>query len=763
MNNWDNVVSGDELIRAKKARAKTYEDRRISEASLSEFEKQGWELVSIYKNGDAKVRRGKPVGEAFENKVWLLLFNMGFEKMNRDNKFVIPYGSSNEELTQQIDVFATDGETVLVVECKSAKEPGTSGNFKKDIEALNGNREGLIRSIKKEYGDNIQIKFIWATTNLVLGKDIKRLADANIIHFNDEAIDYYAGLAAHLGKSARYQFLGKIFAQKDIGNMPSTVPAIRGKMGGYTYYSFSIEPERLLKIGYVLHRSDANNDMLPTYQRVIKKDRLKSVREFVGRGGYFPNSVIVSVDTSKKGLRFDLKSGDTDSDTKLGILHLPQKYCSAYIIDGQHRLYGYSETEFSEKCTIPVVAFENLDKRDQLRLFMEINENQKAVPRNLRNTLNADLLWESENYNDRRRALRLRIAQDLGEKQESPLYDRVLIGENTSTMIRCITMEMIENGLDSNFFTRFSENICVTQGTFDHAEADNNYAYKLLFPFLVQSLCYFKENLPDEWNLGKDAEGILTNNTGIYALLRFFSDSIDFLLEHEMINPKEASKEDLVSSCAILYSSIVTFYQNIDPALRTEIKKRRGRDAIKHHWRHLQKAASDEIGDFNPPGLEDWWADNSKEHNESSAIMLEAILNRTKNLTMSGLESLHGTSWENKGIPYAIVGKYASEMAIENIQREENGQDKLSTWDLVSLEDCADIVKHGSNWSEHYKGILARSNTAGRKGNKNTDTKWIIDMHKLLNKLKKPGTSISRSEYEYISSIHQWLVGDRTS
>ena len=29
-------------------------------------------------------------------------------------------------------------------------------------------------------------------------------------------------------------------------------------MGGHKYYSFSIEPERLLKLGYILHRSKAN-------------------------------------------------------------------------------------------------------------------------------------------------------------------------------------------------------------------------------------------------------------------------------------------------------------------------------------------------------------------------------------------------------------------------------------------------------------------------------------------------------------------------
>ncbi len=52
-------------------------------------------------------------------------------------------------------------------------------------------------------------------------------------------------------------------------------------MGGYTYYSFMIEPERLLKMSYVLHRNQANSAMMPTYQRLIKKSRLKKVTEFV--------------------------------------------------------------------------------------------------------------------------------------------------------------------------------------------------------------------------------------------------------------------------------------------------------------------------------------------------------------------------------------------------------------------------------------------------------------------------------------------------
>ena len=104
------------------------------------------------------------------------------------------------------------------------------------------------------------------------------------------------------------------------------------------------------------------------------------------------------------------------------MLHLPQTYRAAYVIDGQHRLYGYADSDRAEKDLIPVVAFYGLPDFEQVRLFMQINENQQAVPKNLRNTLNADLLWDSEDLRESARALKLRIAQHLGESKSSPLF-----------------------------------------------------------------------------------------------------------------------------------------------------------------------------------------------------------------------------------------------------------------------------------------------------------------------------------------------------
>ena len=429
--NWDKIVTGKELAAAKTLRNKQYIEKKERRIALPELIEEGWEEYKQYKNPKfVGVRMKKPFYDFFEDSVWLLFAKMGFKYMNSDRDFVMSYDFQNPDHTQQIDVFAADEESVIIVECKSA-ETRREGNFKKEIEALHSQMDSLRKEARKQFpGRNV--KFVWATQNYILSRaDKKRLDDWGIVHFGDATVAYYQGLVKHLGTSARYQLLGNLFANTEIKNMEDRIPAIQGKMGGFTYYSFSIEPERLLKIGYVLHRSEANKNMMPTYQRLIKKTRLNAVQRFVEAGGYFPNSLIISIDTDGRGLRFDKSATQLDGAIpKLGILHLPKKYRSAYIIDGQHRLYGYSDSDYATSNSIPVVAFVDLDRAEQIKLFMDINENQKSVDKNLRVILNADLLWDSKNFNEQRQALRSKIAQMLGEEETSPLRGRVIVGQD---------------------------------------------------------------------------------------------------------------------------------------------------------------------------------------------------------------------------------------------------------------------------------------------------------------------------------------------
>ena len=88
--------------------------------------------------------------------------------------------------------------------------------------------------------------------------------------------------------------------------------------------------------------------MMPTYQRLIKKERIKAIREFISEGGFFSQFIDNQFRYRwEKKLRFDMVGNQVEEAiSKNRILHLPQLYRSAYIIDGQHRLYGYSNLTF---------------------------------------------------------------------------------------------------------------------------------------------------------------------------------------------------------------------------------------------------------------------------------------------------------------------------------------------------------------------------------------------------------------------------------
>ena len=618
---WEDVVSGDDLKRVYRRRKNEAIRKKVESGAREDRESKGWEFEKALQSSNyIWMSKRKEFDELFEDKVWSVFYRMGFSSMNDSRDFRIMFGSS-EGNDQQVDVFAMDEEVALVIECKSTPAVDKKKDFKLEILAFAHEQEGIRAQIRKRYG-NLKVKFIWATENItVCTEDRNRLDDAGISLFDESAIAYYSGLADQLGQAAKYQLLGYLFADQKVENMESTVPAIRGNMGGHTYYSFSIEPERLLKIGYVLHRSDANDDLMPTYQRLIKRSRIKQIGDFIRSGGYFPNSIIISIDTGKKGrpLRFDIVGAESDSKTKLGILYLPKKYRSAYIIDGQHRLHGYSGSQYSTTNTVPVVAFENLDQKEQLRLFMDINQNQKAVPKRLRNTLEADLLYDSDDYSERREALRLHLAIRLGEDKASPLYDRILVGENQEkeSDTRCISVDIVAKAIDqSGFLTKFKMNKPDGQvGLLDTADGDNKATEERIYSFLLKVFGFFKTELPDEWEMGRN-HGLLSMNNGIYALICVAADVLRFAKEQGLLSgdPAFTSSDDLMDCSKELLKPVVEFYANMSDDARDKLTSSYGGNGPVKHRRYLEKAIHDGgFGDFLPDGYEDWWANNSEQ------------------------------------------------------------------------------------------------------------------------------------------------------
>lgn len=756
MTNWDNVVSYKELVSAKNKRKNIYIEDKQRKVALGELEEEGWEYVKDYSDPKfVKVRREKPYDEQFEDRVWLLFYQMGFLHMNKDRNFKMTYDFQNPNFTQQIDVFAADEETVLIVECKSADKT-KDGTFKKEIEALHGQMDGLRKTALKQFPGR-KVKFIWAVHNYIMSpKDIQRMEEWGIIFFSDSTIDYYCELVRHLGTCARFQLLGNLLANTEIKNMQNKIPAIKGRMGGHEYYEFSIEPEKLLKIGYVLHRSEANKNMMPTYQRIIKKKRLKEVQNFINNGGYFPNSLIISIDTKGKGIQFDQSLTKVDGAlSKLGILHLPKRYHSAYIIDGQHRLYGYSDTDYSKTNTIPVVAFIDLDRTEQLKLFMDINENQKAVSKTLRVTLNSDMLWDSSDYNARREALRSMIAQKCGEEPTSALLGRIVIGEDEKNSTKCITIEAIQQALKKSHFLSVygKNNVIISDGSFD--VGDNQATVDLLYPFLEACFRLIKTNCEAEWAAGE--QGILTINRGIQAVIRVIDDIVIQLLEQKKIVPKSQNIDEIVDEVEYYLEPLMSYINTIDDPARKELKGFLGGGADNKFWRSFEKVISEKRDDFNPEGLREFIENETKQYNSESREYLSYIEERVKEMVADALNSYYGDKWLIKGLPktiYKNAEKMASDRNYDLLSNDEDGE--IEAWDCVTLSDCKEIVTYSHNWSEIFEPIMTRPED-NNLSTKDQKTEWMAVMNKEINKMSKQTYSVPKVTFEMISEVYEWL------
>jgi DNA sulfur modification protein DndB len=740
------LVGQKDILKLLKQRKSDEITVNVDPSEVDRYISEGWKLSKEFKNS---IRMSKPKNSdlALEDEVWSLFALMGYKFLNRDRNFNLPYDKNNPTQTKQIDVFAKDDETILIVECKSS-ETNKRGDFKKELESYIGIIEGLRKSIQALFPKTkYKFKFILATKNLSISEDdSKRLEKLKGVHLNEENIDYFFQLYSQLGAASRYQFLGNIFEGQEIPEMENKIPAVRGKMGGHTYYSFATEPENLLKIGYVLHRNKANVNMMPTYQRLIKKSRLKSVNEFIENGGYFPNSIVISIDA--KNCHFDPANTQVASTiSDVGILHLPKKYKSAYIIDGQHRLYGYSNSEYKNKNTIPVVAFINLSRDEQVQLFMQINENQKAVSKDLRNTLNADLLWTSDNYLEQIKALCSRISIYLGEDRNSPLFKKISIGEDKKT----ITTQAIENALrKSKFLGKVSKNKIEEIGLIYNGDLD--FAYDKLKDYLTKGFDYLSTNIKDEWE--KESDGVILINRGIYGFILLLSDILYYLNETKTIDSQKTTVNKILLEAKTYIDPIINFIKDLNVEEREELKKAYGATGENKYWRTFQKVVRETHKNFNPEGLDEFIAKQEKQNNDRAFAIIRDIETFFNQDFKSKLEEKFGKMWFKKGVPPQI-GDDAVALATKKNREIENEEDEVEPWDCINIIAYRSIAV--KNWQDIFEKDYTKPTEEKISGGKEEKTKWMVKLEFLRNQ-NVHSYFVTEDELKFLEELNDWLI-----
>lgn len=755
--NWNDVVTDCKLLAARKKRGLSYEEVKVRSENEADQAKKGWRRHKLLSKGKwVQMRREKEVGFAFEDKVWMMFARMGFANLNATRKFTIHFSQHGH---QQIDVFAVDRDCAIIVECKTAESEGSKKVFKKDIDALGGQKEALAKVVRDRFHVR-SVKFIWATKNIRKSKaDEGRLDDYGIVHFDEKTISYFNDLAMHLGSAAKYQLFARLFKSEQIPNLDNRVYAIRSIMGNVKCYMFAIEPARLLKLGYILHHHPINEDMMPAYQRLIKKPRLNQIRKFVERKGYFANSVIVSIDTDKKPLAFEvLGEAIAKSVSRIGILKLPKKYHSVYVIDGQHRLYAYSDSPLSETHTIPVVAFENLERGDQLKLFMDINENQKSVSKSLRATLSSTMLWDSVNPDEQRTALTSKIAQRLEELDESPLSGRIIVGENEPSAKRKVTINAIQDALKkSGLLTKYAK----AKGKFVPADLglldfeDNGTTFKTIFPFILECFCQMEKKCPAAWAMTDEQHTILVTNRGIQAVIRVFGDVVRHLHNKKVIkDPKSGDAKKLARRVINYMEPLFSYINDISEADRKSLRLNLGANADNTFLHEFQRVIKEKHADFSPEGLAVYLSNETKQYNAETSKKIKEIRDAV-------IKSFDKNFWGNLSDDECL--KKFSKKAYQRISRKiseydyEHNEGKGNFRMFVSFSELQALALEPKMWAVFE--VTLSDPEAGKKAAKRKKTAWMAWLDGLAKKLSKKTYSVPEPDAQKVSRIHNWVVG----
>ncbi len=510
-------------------------------------------------------------------------------------------------------------------------------------------------------------------------------------------------------------------------------------------------PRDLLKIAFVNHRSLNDPEGAPAYQRLVSRSRILEIGKFIKGEGYFPTNILVNF---TKPVRFDKSSTDDIADISFGKLYLPDKYRSAWIIDGQHRLYGFSpiEDSFLDN-NIIVIAFERLSKPEEAQLFVTINHEQKSVPKHLLDDLEGELKWESTVPSERIGAIAARLINSLNRDVGCPFYNRITQQGIPSTNKTCLTIPAIKDALRrSGLLGRAIQNnrnyelgpLC---GATDTETLDK--AWLALSTYFE----HIREANLANWESGR--EGILCTNVAVQAYVILLGSLIKYWEGNVASEAKEMSAEEIISDIEQYIQPVLEFLKATNSeTLAHTFKVPFGSTGPVEYYFRLCKIIKEKTPDFEPEGMTDWEAEQSEENIETADRKMKEIVVLIQLHLFDTLRKVYGS--ENDA--FLSKGVTDKNMLAEAFKRslDDDMEKRMSLDHYFNVIDYKKIAEGKQNWP--YVKAIFDIPEPGEKGFAK-NIKWMDRINELRRIAAHPSKDrgYKLEDLEFIDYIYTQL------
>ena len=756
--NLDDIVSGDALEKLFRNRSKKHIYKSVAKTDIQKYVDEGWEHTGPKNRKTAMLRKEKDAGLSFQDEVWCIFYRMGFTEMNGAREFAVPrYGM---DIGKKIDVFAKDDHCICLVECKASGQPHTKRTLGTDIDqygAIHQDLENSIRAYYKNKGDETKYRFRWLLIlkNIDLGEnDQIRAKNANILVIDDSMIIYYSDLSKQFGPASRYQFFADLYPGMTIPELIEPVPAIRGKFGDEVFYSFVIEPDKLLKIAYISHRGKTNEDSIKRYQRMASKKRLDAIARYIKeRAGIFPTSIVLNIETDNKGLKFEPAKEMAGKNAVLGTLYLPNVLKTAWLIDGQHRLFAYSGLPEAKTATLPVIAFMDLDASVQQQLFIDINGEQVKVSKNLLNDLYDDLHWNSDQPKNRLLALTSKLVRNLNESNKSPLRDRIIKVGGRKTQTRNLTITTLTEEIRKSKLLGFVHSVKakeITPGPLYQDDLDSSLK-RATEVFTIYYELFLKNNtVKQQWDLGGNEGGYICTNQGIIATIRILRAILNHMEQKDQIQVRSRSIDKLQSDINKYLNPVIEYLGAASPKEIKEFRQQYAEAGVQASTFSLLKIIQNRFPEFNPPGLAEYIKKTDTTNNQEAYQYLLEIEKMIHEHVVAELKTKHGAGlkdWWFKGVKEKIRSS-ASDLANKSgdFSQEYDKYLYLIDWKEI-IEDNWDVFS--DVYTINAKHTESRARRLG----------WYNELNGIRNIVDHPPRGgVSNSQLEFVMNIRNELA-----
>ena len=657
--------------------------------------KQGYKVRKNKRRGQYVMRKKKTPWKTFEEAMLLLLQN--------GLKLTDVIGGSKAFLGRhQIDAAGGTNKTFFVIECKSTESPGfksVAGAIKEVI----GEQKEIRKGILKRFGSKYKhVEFIIAFNGISFtDNDLEYAREHEITLWSESYLEQLSDTTHLIGKYARYHVLREM----GVENLPIrggngrtfNIPAYHFRHAQQDAYMFLMRAEDLLDLAYV---SRIEGGLENAFQRLLSRKKLESVAKFIEEAGSFKNNLVVNFGQSRR-IRFTSynkpraskhrktarprKRPTNNSEVSPGVIHIPKQYASMWLVDGQHRLYGYTRLKKQSldrlNDLLPVIAMHDRDGTHAASTFVEINKNQKPVDSNI--------LWALAGEVEKGDAVTIsKAVRDLTENNRSKFRDKIYfpsLSKRPKRNYKLLISNVAKGIADRKLLGRIRRLTTVSKGRLKEDEA----LYYVLHTYfsLLNSVATSSGNT--RWNTG-----FFMRNNGFNIMLRVLDE---ILIYQEGKFSRSATK-------TLIQAPIIGFFDNYKGNGMATLIKRASSEAIRGE---IAIEIITSINDFVP----DFAAKYLRRHEQLPKLSPDKIVERIEKLlrkVVEGRLSKICKNWWTERIPQRI-----RERTEERMEQNERPYPWLLSQDLnlmnhVDFSDYSSIISSKQNWREVFEAIFVK-------------------------------------------------------